>query len=255
MKTVVIVGPTGSGKTEVAIRVAKRVGGEIIAADSRTIYKGMDIGTAKPSMAEREGVVHWGFDMVKPGERFTVADWKRFAEEKIREIQERGKVAIVVGGTGLYVDALVFDYKFRGKTGEKALEGDSSEQKNCSDRKEMSSDFLVFGIETEADILRERIARRANKLFVHELFTETERLVKSYGWGSQAMKSNIYQFAWKYMKGEISREEAVQLNIYDDWHLAKRQLTWFRRNDKIQWYNLAQMEEIVVKYIQDEQRK
>ena len=109
---IVIVGPTGSGKTSVAIEVAKEVGGEVVAADSRTIYKGMDVGTAKPSLAERGGVPHWGFDLVEPGERFTVADGKKYAEERIEEIRGRGHVPLVVGGTGLYVDALIFNYHF-----------------------------------------------------------------------------------------------------------------------------------------------
>lgn len=253
---IVIVGPTGCGKTSVAIEIAKKVGGEIISADSRTIYRGMDIGTAKPSMEERQGVAHFGFDLVEPGERFTVADWKKYAEEKIEEIRVRGNVPMVVGGTGLYVDALVFDYQFRGKTGEKAGQDADIEQKNCSDRTEMRGGFEVFGIKTELDILRDRLTKRAYKLFEQkELFEETKRLVETYGWDNQAMKSNIYQFAWKYMRGDISIDEAVQLNVYDDWHLAKRQMTWFKRNDKIRWHTLAEIEDIVVKYIQDEQRK
>ncbi|MBQ9019961.1 hypothetical protein IJ096_01405 [Candidatus Saccharibacteria bacterium] len=96
-KTIVIVGPTGSGKTGVAVEIAKRVNGEIISADSRAIYKGMDIGTAKPTREEMQGVPHFGLDLVEPGERYTVADWKQYAEEKIKEIQDRGHVAIVVG--------------------------------------------------------------------------------------------------------------------------------------------------------------
>ena len=109
---VVIVGPTGSGKTGVSIEIAKKINGEIISADSRAIYKGMDIGTAKPTLAERDGVPHFGFDLVEPGERFTAADFKVYAEEKIAEIRKRGHVPIIAGGTGLYVDALVYDYKF-----------------------------------------------------------------------------------------------------------------------------------------------
>lgn len=256
MNTIILVGPTGSGKTGVSIQIAKEVGGEIISADSRAIYKGMDLGTAKPSVAEREGVPHFGIDLVEPGERFTVADWKNYAEEKIREIRERGHVPIAVGGTGLYIDALIYDYKFRGETGERAGKEASVEQKNCSDRTEMRLNFRVFGIRTEPEELRKRLSERANKLFAQkELFKETGRLVEKYGWGSQAMKSNIYQFAWRYMQGEIDLEEAVQLNVYDDWHLAKRQMTWFKRNDKIQWYPLAEIGDVVVKYIQDEQRK
>lgn len=242
LPVIVIVGPTGSGKTSVAIEVAKEVGGEVVAADSRTIYKGMDVGTAKPSLAERGGVPHWGFDLVEPGERFTVADWKKYAEERIEEIRGRGHVPLVVGGTGLYVDALIFNYHFT-----------QNVQKSCSDRTEMGAEFRVFGIKWGAEELRNRLTARANKLFVQsELFEETRRLVQRYGWGSQAMKSNIYQFAWRYMQGELSLEEAVRLNVYDDWHLAKRQMTWFKRNARIRWLPLDEVKAEVLKCIQDE---
>ena len=228
----VIVGPTGSGKTTLSIELAKELDGEIISADSRAIYKYMDIGTAKPSVSERQGVPHFGIDLVEPGERFTVADWKVYAEEKIKEIVQRGHIPIIVGGTGLYIDALVFDYKFVGPTGERA---EDVVHKNCSDRKEMCSRYKVYGIEVPRDELRARLRERVNKLFTQELYDETKFLVKKYGWDSQAMKSNIYQFAWRYLQGEISLEEAKELNFYDDWHLAKRQMTWFRRNPLINW--------------------
>ena len=119
MQTLIILGPTGSGKTGVSIKLAKRLNGEIISADSRAIYKGMDIGTAKPSREEQDGVPHYGLDLVEPGERFTVADWKAYAEEKIAEIKSRGKLPIIVGGTGLYIDALIYDYHF--KTGDELI--------------------------------------------------------------------------------------------------------------------------------------
>ena len=143
MSILVILGPTGSGKTGVSIEVAKAIGGEIISADSRAIYKGMDIGTAKPTLQEQQGIPHYGIDLVEPGERFTVADWKEFAKSKIAEIKSRGKVPIIVGGTGLYIDALIYDYQFRGPTGAKI--GDT-EQKTCSDRKEIKGDYLLIGI-------------------------------------------------------------------------------------------------------------
>ncbi len=204
----------------------------------------MDLGTAKPSVFDRKGVPHFGFDLVEPGERFTVADWKAYAEQKIYEISNRGKIPIIVGGTGLYIDALIFDYSFS-----------DSAQKNCSDRKEMCSRYKVFGIKTDTKTLRERLCERANKMFTQELYDETAELVKKYGWENQAMKSNVYQFAWKYMQGELNREEAIRLNVYDDWHLAKRQKTWFKRNPNILWLPLDKIKPAVIKCIQDEQRK
>lgn len=243
-KTIVILGPTASGKTAVSIEVAKKVGGEIIAADSRTIYKGMDLGTAKPLLEEQQGIKHWGLDLVEPGERFTVADWKEYAECKIKEIQGRGKVPIVVGGTGLYIDALVYDYDFS--------KGSKESQAN---RKEICTNFVLIGVKTEPEELKKRIAERVDKMFTQELFEETKKLVQKYGWDSQAMKSNIYQFAWGYLQGEYTLEKAKELNVFDDWHLARRQMTWFKRNKKINWLPLAEIEGYVIKCIQDEQRK
>lgn len=246
---IVIVGPTGSGKTGVSIEVAKKIGGEIISADSRAIYKYMDIGTAKPSVSERAEVPHFGLDLVEPGERFTVSDWKTYAEQKISEIRARGHVPMVVGGTGLYIDALIYNYQFRGKTGEKAPEDASIEQKNCSDRKKMLSDFVIFGIKWPENVLRERLRGRLNKLFVQELFDETEFLVNRYGWENQAMKSDIYQFAWGYTQGKYSLKRAKELNLYDDYHLAKRQMTWFKRNKNIKWLPLDEIADEIIKAV------
>ena len=227
---IVIVGPTASGKTGAAIELAKKVGGEVISADSRAIYKYMDIGTAKPSKEEMDGVPHFGIDLVEPGERFTVADFKAYAEQKIAEIRERGHVPIVAGGTGLYVDALVYNYHFN-----------ETVQKNYADRQEMEKGYTIFGIKWDMDKLRERLTIRERQLYCEDLFKETQFLVEKYGWDSQAMKSNIYQFAWKYMQGELSLEEAIEQNVYDDYHLAKRQMTWFKRNDNIIWLPLKQI--------------
>lgn len=265
----VIVGPTGSGKTGVSIAIAKEINGEIISADSRTIYKGMDIGTAKPSMEERDGIVHWGFDLVKPGDRFTVADWKDYAESKIAEIKGRGNTPMIVGGTGLYVDALIYDYKFEnegkgyGKNrGEciKNLNGRAGTLKQDDtekypDRQKMNGEYKVFGIEWSSSELRKRLRERAEQMFSDELYDETKRLVKEYGWDNKAMTSNIYQFVWRHLQGEITREEAIDLFVIDDWHLAKRQMTWFRRNGEIVWLPLEKVKEIVIKCIQNEQRK
>ena len=246
---IVIVGPTGSGKTGVAIEIAREIGGEIISADSRAIYKYMDIGTAKPTALEQAEVPHFGLDLVEPGERFTVSDWKDYAEQKISEIRAREHVPMVVGGTGLYIDALVYGYHFIGKTGEKAAASATSEQKSCSDRREMLSGYKIFGIKWSSNELRARLSERLNKLFVQQLFDETKDLVSRYGWDSQAMKSNIYQFAWGYMQGEYSLEKAKELNLYDDYHLAKRQMTWFKRNKSIEWLPLSEMKETVIKFV------
>jgi tRNA dimethylallyltransferase len=249
MKTIVIVGPTGSGKTGIAVKIAKAFNGEIISADSRAIYKGMDIGTAKPSLSEQSGIPHYGIDLVEPGERFTVADWKQHASEKIKDIKSRGKLPIVVGGTGLYVDALIYDYHFKGPTGAKI--GDF-EQKSCSDRTGVKSDFLVIGIRWDTLKLRARLKQRISQMFGKPLYEETRQLVQKYGWDSQAMKSNIYHFVWQYLNNELTFDEAKLKSFYADWHLAKRQITWFKRNPEITWLELEKIYPFVLKYIQNE---
>ncbi len=251
MQTIVILGPTGSGKTGVAIKIAKAIGGEIISADSRAIYKGMDIGTAKPTLEEMDGVQHYGIDLVEPGERFTVADWKAYAETKITNIKARGKVPIIAGGTGLYVDALIYDYHFKGPTGAKI--GDF-EQKSCSDRTEVKGDYLLVGIKWATEALRARLHQRIDQMFCPALYQETKALVEQYGWGSQAMKSNIYEYVWKYLNSELTLEEAEEQSFYRDWHLAKRQMTWFKRNPEIIWLELEKVYPYVLKYIHNEQR-
>ena len=249
MQTIVLLGPTGSGKTGISIEIAKAVNGEIISADSRAIYKGMDIGTAKPTRKEMQGIPHYGLDLVNPGERFTVADWKHYAEAKIKDIKARGKVPIIVGGTGLYIDALIYDYHFKGPTGAKI--GDY-EQKTCSDRKEIKGDYLIIGIKWSPEALRSRLYKRITQMFRPELYDEVNKLVQQYGWSSQAMKSDIYEYAWQYLQGELTLEEAKTKCFYEDWHLAKRQLTWFKRNPAIHWLELEKVYPFVLEYIQND---
>ena len=251
MPTLVILGPTGSGKTGVSIEIAKAIGGEIISADSRAIYKGMDIGTAKPTKKEMQGVPHYALDLVEPGQRFTVSDWKKYAERKIKEIKAKGKIPIIVGGTGLYIDALVYNYHFNGPTGEKI--GDY-EQKTCSDRNQIKGDYLIIGIKWDTDLLRERLKQRLDVMFCDDLYQETKELVQKYGWGSGAMKSDIYEYAWKYLQGELTLEEAKLQCFYEDWHLAKRQLTWFKRNHDIIWLELDKVYPYVLKRLADTQK-
>ena len=241
--TIVILGPTGSGKTGVSIEIAKTIGGEIISADSRAIYEGMDIGTAKPTREEQQSIPHYGLDLVKPGERFTVADWKNYAEDKIKDIKARDKVPIIVGGTGLYIDALIYDYHFKGPTGHKIQD---FEQKTCSDRTEIKGDYLIIGIKWSTEELRARLKQRVNQMFNDDLYAETTKLVQEYGWGSGAMKSDIYEYAWKYLQGELTLEEAKEKCFYEDYHLAKRQLTWFKRNQDIVWLPLDQVYPFVI---------
>lgn len=270
---IVIVGPTASGKTALAIKLALRYEGEIICADSRTIYKGMDIGTAKPSIKERLTVPHWGLDLVEPGERFTAADFQQYATEKIADIRTRGKVPFLVGGTGLYVDGLIFDYQFgdegdearRNRFMEMSLEAlynycdrnnvilpeNSSnkryivraiEQKGLNNRRrsEPISNSIIVGIATEKATLRTRIESRSEQLFEDGVVEEAKELGKKYGWDSEAMTGNIYPLVRQYVEGALSLSEVKRLFVTRDWQLAKRQLTWLRRNPFICWLDLEE---------------
>jgi tRNA dimethylallyltransferase len=237
-------GPTGSGKTSVSIKLAKALNGEIISADSRAVYKGMDVGTAKPSREEQQGIPHFGIDLVEPSERFTVADWKKYAEQKIKEIQSRGHVPIIVGGTGLYIDALIYDYHFKGPTGQKI---NDFEQKSCSDRTEIKGDYLLIGVKTEPAVLRARLRERVNQMFSQPLYDEVRRLTAEYGWDLGSMKSDIYEYANAYLNGEMSLDLAKERCFYEDWHLAKRQMTWFKRNPNIVWLELEKIYPYVLK--------
>ena len=265
---IVIAGPTASGKTALAVRLAERFGGEIICADSRTIYTGMDIGTAKPTCDERANVPHWGLDLVEPGGRFTVADFKAYAEQKIAEIRERGNVPFLVGGTGLYIDAIVFDFAFAGEANEvlrkqlermniqelqkycennniKLPENDHNkryliraiERKNVTvKRRETPIDnTIVVGITTNRETLRTRIALRSEQLFANNVVEEATILGKKYSWDSEAMTGNVYPLVRKYIAGELDETGLRREFEISDWRLAKRQMTWLRRNPYIMW--------------------
>lgn len=265
---IVIVGPTASGKTGLAIDLAEQFGGEIISADSRAIYKGMDIGTAKPSAEEQARAPHWGLDVVEPGESFTAADFKSYAQQKIIEIRSRGHVPFLVGGTGLYIDAVVFDYQFghvADPTTREKLEAMTIEELHIycnkhniilpenehnkryvvraieragtadSRRTEPISTSVIVGIATDREVLRERINGRAEQLFKDGVVAEATMLGKKYGWESEAMTGNIYPLIRQYINHELSLDDVKQRFVTLDWRLAKRQLTWLKRNPYITW--------------------
>jgi tRNA dimethylallyltransferase len=271
---IVVVGPTASGKTGLAIELAQEYGGEIISADSRAIYKHMNIGTAKPSRQERKGVPHWGLDLLEPGERFSAADFKHYANQKIDEIRQRGHVPFLVGGTGLYVDAVVFDYRFGPPADDarrQALEILSIEelkdycishnvvlpenqrnkryliraieQQGVNQERNVKprDDAIIVGIATDRVILRQRIEKRIEQIFEDNVVDEATRLGKIYGWDNEAMTGNIYPVVHQYLQGSVSFEEMKARCVTLDWRLAKRQLTWLRRNPYIVWKNLAEV--------------
>lgn len=270
---IVITGPTASGKTSLAIELAEEFGGEIICADSRTIYKYMDIGTAKPTVDEQARVPHWGIDLAEPGERFTVVDFKDYAEQKIAEIRDRGNIPFLVGGTGLYIDAIIFDYQFGAQANQELrtnLERLTIEElhKYCEEnnvmlpenkfnkryviraieqrtintkrRKAPIKESIIVGIATERDVLRTRIAGRAEQIFENGVVDEAIKLGKKYGWDSEAMTGNIYPLLRLYLSNELTLSEIKDKFTTSDWQLAKRQLTWLRRNKYVKRLSLTE---------------
>lgn len=269
-KLLVIVGPTATGKSELALQIAKTHDGEIICADSRTVYKGMDIGTAKPSPADTKKIPHWGLNLVKPGQRFTVAQFLEYAQQKISDMNGRDKLAILVGGTGLYIDAILFSYEFRPDIDLKLrskLEKMSVEDlqeivkaknypmpansKNprhlirtietkgsiVSSERKIQPGVIVVGLMPPENILKDRIAKRAQIMFASGVIEETAGLVSKYGY--KAIKSSgglVYAICQRIIKGEISKEEALELVKIADWQYARRQRTWFKRNEQIKWF-------------------
>ncbi|HEY8361377.1 MAG TPA: tRNA (adenosine(37)-N6)-dimethylallyltransferase MiaA [Tissierellaceae bacterium] len=284
----VIVGPTAVGKTAISIKLAKILNGEIISADSMQIYKYMDIGTAKVTPEEMEGIPHYLIDVVYPDEEFTVADYKELAEKIISDINKKGKIPIVVGGTGLYVNSLVYDLNFtkvppnekiRKRLNELAdkfgneyihnmlekIDKESSKRIHVSDRKriiraieiyevtgipmsEQNRDFrkqndrynlAMIGLNMDRDKLYERINMRVDKMIENGLIAEVANLLKmGYTKELTSMQGIGYKEIIKYLEGELTLEESIELIKKGSRNYAKRQLTWFRRDSRIKWFNL-----------------
>lgn len=281
---VVIVGPTASGKTAAAIAIAKRYDGEVISADSRTVYKGMDIGTAKPSLEERDGIVHWGFDLTEPGVRFSAAQFQDYARQKVEDIRGRGKLPIVAGGTGLYTDGLIFDYQFPAEPDlatRQKFENMSQPElyKYCVEnnielpindknkrhlvhsiirkgqtprrREQLIDNTVVVGIATEKQILDQRFVTRAEHMFDDGVVEEATRLGKKYSWDSEAMTGNIYPLIREHLEGRASLEDTKAAFVIRDRQLAKRQMTWFRRNPWIVWSKAETVEQFLVQALDE----
>jgi len=281
---IVITGPTASGKTSLAIKLAKLFGGEIISADSRAIYKDINIASAKPTIEEQDGVTHWGFDLVEPGQRFTAADFKEYAYSKIEDILSRGRIPFLVGGTGLYIDAVLYDYEFGGevsdvfrrKLNSKSLEelqeyilenkiqmpenfknkryliraiekSVSIKREDC--KKVNKYNTIVVGITTPRNELRQRIFQRNELFFSSGIIEEFKKNEQKYGMDSEAATANAYPLVQKYLAGELTQRELIEKMSVRDWRLAKRQITFMKRNKDIIWLNLKDAEQFIISKI------
>ena len=285
IKIICVVGPTASGKTALSVELAKRLGGEIISADSMQVYKGMPIATAAVSEEEKQGIPHYlveCFDAEKP---FSVAEFVTLAKKRALDIANRGKLPIIAGGTGLFIDSFVnnisfsdvgVDEKLRSELEEKssdelysmlldvdreaaenihknnrkrvirALElycGGTSKTRQNEESKNEESPFeaLYIGINfKDRQRLYDRINLRVDKMAENGLADEAKKMLDSSG--STSAQAIGHKELAPYFEGEITLDEALERIKQETRHYAKRQITWFKRNEKINWLYADEMQ-------------
>lgn len=267
---IAIVGTTASGKSDLGMKVAKEFNGEIIAVDSWTVYKGFDIGTAKPSKKEQKEIKHHLLDVVEAPEGFNAPQFKQLAEKAIEEIQKRGKLPIMVGGTGLYIDSVLYDFGFlphvppeeRQKldalgiqelldlarqrridltgidTRNKRRIIRAIEAKGAKPTKARLLDgTLIVGLNVPSEVLRSHVEARTDKMLKLGLEKELKALAGRYGWDLEPMKGIGYREWRDYFGSKQTLEETRRRIISSTINLAKRQRTWFKRNQDINWFD------------------
>ena len=274
---IAIVGPTASGKSALALRVAERVGGEIVSADSRQVYRQLSIGTAKPTAAERARVPHHLIDVVDPGERYDVLQYQRDARAALAEIRARGRVALVVGGTGLYVHALLdgldlaalpHDPQVRARLEAedpatlherlRAIDPDAASRVDPRNRRRLvrylevatiaggsvprargaSVSALRIGLRPPREILIAAIERRVREMAAHGVLDEARALVaRGVDPRLPSMSAHGYVHWAAHLKGEIDLETAILRTARDVRAYSRRQMTWFRRDPAIRWFD------------------
>lgn len=287
-KAVALAGPTAVGKTGFAIRIAEEFDGEIVSCDSMQLYKYMDIGSAKPTREEMARARHHLVDVIDPREDFSVAKYQHMANDAIDDIISRGRLPIVCGGTGLYLNSLLYDMDFSSvpeddsyrkeleaiaerdgsaalhemlkKSDERAAslihpnntkkiiralerlrEGEGSvRQFSDISRENADHDFLLIGLTRDRGELYDRINKRVDVLVEEGLFEEV-RALYDMGLTSEniSMKGIGYKEIIDHFDGLCSRDEAIDTIKKNTRHYAKKQLTWFRRYDKMKWCNIS----------------
>ena len=268
LSLIVILGPTASGKTGYAIELARRINGEIVCADSRTVYRGMDVGTAKPTKR----------DLAEPNERFTLYDFQQYAYTKIAEIRGRQHVPMLVGGTGLYIDSVIYHYGLTKEASFDTTRRSRLEQMTVTEltdyavshQLELPNDALnkrrliraieqggvnkkstqlddntvVIGIKTDLNKLSIRSRMRSEQMLADGLIDETKRLLAKYG-SAEPLRRNAYGVVRKYLDGEIAdADELIDKMTIADHHLVKKQLTWWRnarRVGDVMWCTLDEL--------------
>ena len=269
MSIIVIVGPTGVGKTKLSVELAKKLDGEIINADSMQVYKSLDIGTAKIKAEEKEGIPHYLFDIKDVSEMYIIFDYQIDARNIINDILNRGKTPILVGGSGLYIRAALYDYKLDFEDKKKDYSMYSNQEllnmcisidPNCNihlnnrkrlerflDKAENNSeivndskpiyDFTMIGLTTDRDNLYNIINKRVDKMMDEGLLNEVRFMYDNNIKSKSIMTGIGYKELYDYFDGNISLEEAVELIKKNSRHLAKRQYTFFNNQfNDIKWF-------------------
>ncbi|HWR17982.1 MAG TPA: tRNA (adenosine(37)-N6)-dimethylallyltransferase MiaA [Clostridia bacterium] len=297
IKLGVLVGPTASGKTALSIKIAKRMDAEIVSADSIQLYKGFDIGSAKPTPNERQGIRHHLLDVYEPIEQnASVSRYQAYAQVAIADITSRNKFPLVVGGTGLYVNALTFPLNFTGAKSDPALREQLSElelqtpgslhallgqldpksaqrlHKNDIKRiiraievvrltgktideyggdfenrrsEEIPYDVRMVGLTMPRELLYERIEKRVDEMMRVGLLDEVLRLKKlGVTADMPAMQGLGYKQLYAHLMSTCSLEQAVANIKLETRHFAKRQITWFKRDKRIRWFDVTAYESI-----------
>ena len=284
-KIVVICGPTASGKTALSIALAKAFDGEVVSADSMQIYRRMDIGTAKPSLEERDGVPHYMLDVADPGEPYSVARYAKEAGDWVEDILSRGKLPIVCGGTGLYIDGLLRGAEFQPSGADNglreqlegewdahgpehmmarlaAVDPESAARLHLSDKRRILRalevylatgetitvhnartkaippryDAVMIGLNTEPrQILYDRIDRRVGVMLEQGLLKEVRDLLEDGLLEGTAAQAIGYKELLAHFRGEMTLDAAADLIRQKSRNYAKRQLTWFRRDERVRW--------------------
>jgi len=280
---VVLLGPTASGKTSLSLALAERFNGEIVSCDSVALYREFDIGTAKPTPAERASVPHHLIDVVDPTEAVTAGDYARRARETLAEIRGRQKLPIMVGGTGLYLRALLdglfagphrseeLRERLRARAAERGpahlhkillrLDPDAAGKIHANDTPKIIRAIEVclsakapmtqlwnesraplagfrimrLGLNPERDALYDRINQRCRQMFEQGLIEETKSLLEKYGASPWPLSSLGYKQAAQFLRGELTRAQALEAAQQAHRNYAKRQMTWFRREPDVRW--------------------
>src|SRR5574344_864117 len=272
-KVIVILGPTAVGKTKMSVELAKKLDGEVINADSTQIYKELDIATAKITESEKENIPHHLFDIKDIKEDYTVYDYQKDTRNLIDDILKRGKTPILVGGTGLYIKASLYNYEFKEQTirndyskysndelYEKLLLIDKNTQIHKNNRKRVEhaldyyaetgevigttkSDKLLYdtvfiGLTTSRDTLYERINKRVDKMVDSGLLEEAKRIYDS-NIRTKAIQTPIgYKELFPYLDKEKSLDECLNLIKQNSRKYAKRQYTWFNNQMNVTWFDV-----------------